>query len=82
MNSGKNPKLTAAVLAAGGVTKVAERLGESPQVIANWVARGRVPVAKCAAAETALEGRVTKSDLRPTDWRNIWPEAKRARAAA
>ncbi len=65
-----------------GLTEAAKRIGESPQCVANWVARGSVPVNKCAIVEEALEGRVSKLDLRPHDWQQIWPDAAAANDAA
>jgi DNA-binding transcriptional regulator YdaS (Cro superfamily) len=66
-------KLSEAIKAVG-LTTVADRIGASPQAVSNWVARGRVPVEKCATVVAALEGRVSKADLRPDDWQAIWPE--------
>lgn len=56
------------------MTEVANRLGESPQCVNNWVSRGQVPVDKCSRLIVALDGAVEKSDLRPRDWSDIWPE--------
>lgn len=61
-----------------GLAEVAKAVDESPQCVSNWVSRGAVPPDKCAAVETALGGRVTKRDLRPKDWRKIWPELEAA----
>lgn len=66
-------KLSEAIKAVG-LTTAAERIGTSPQAVSNWIARGRVPVEKCATVVAALEGRVNKADLRPDDWQAIWPE--------
>lgn len=70
----RNVKLEQAVREAGGITVVATRVGVSPQALGNWIGRGRVPVVQCAALVDALEGRISKSDLRPEDWQSIWPE--------
>lgn len=59
----------------GGVGKLASVLGVSQPVISNWRARGTVPDAiHCVAIERATGGAVTRRDLRPDDWRLIWPE--------
>jgi DNA-binding transcriptional regulator YdaS (Cro superfamily) len=55
-----------------GLANVARRLGITSQRLSNWLERG-VPVEKCYALERALEGQVTRKDLRG-DWREIWPE--------
>lgn len=57
-----------------GLSEVARRVGESPQCVNNWIERGAVPIGKVATVEQALDGRVTKRDLRPKDWKSIWPE--------
>ena len=65
-----------------GLTASAVRLSVSVQRLSNWLDRG-VPVDKCAAIEQATGGKVMRWDLRPDDWRNIWPElAQRADAPA
>jgi DNA-binding transcriptional regulator YdaS (Cro superfamily) len=68
--------------AAGGLTKLAEAIGQSTQTVSNWRSRG-VPVVHCAAIEQATGGKVTRRDLRPDDWARIWPElAEPTKAAA
>lgn len=57
----------------GGVSVVAGRMHVTPQRLSNWIERG-VPVEKCARLERALNRKVTRRDLRPDDWREIWPE--------
>lgn len=36
--------------------------------------RQRIRPETCAAIERATAGAVTRQDLRPDDWRDIWPE--------
>jgi DNA-binding transcriptional regulator YdaS (Cro superfamily) len=57
--------------AAGGLTELARSLGEQPNAVANWKARG-VPANRCKAVER-LTG-IHVSELRPQDWRDYWPE--------
>lgn len=57
----------------GGRGVMADRLGVKPSAIGNWKDRG-VPLEHCAAIELACDGFVTRRDLRPEDWRRIWPE--------
>lgn len=33
-----------------------------------------VPVERCAVIERLTQGAVTRKDLRPNDWQEIWPE--------
>lgn len=60
-----------AIEVAGGVTKLADKLDVSPQVIVNWRKRGNVPPERVLAVEAATmdettgEPRVTRYDLRP-----------------
>jgi DNA-binding transcriptional regulator YdaS (Cro superfamily) len=57
----------------GGMAKLAEAMGESPQTLSNWRKRG-VPTDKCASMELISGGAVSRRDLRPDDWHRIWPE--------
>jgi len=59
----------------GSATRLAVLLGLSPSYLSQ-MATGYRPVspARCAAIERATHGQVTRRDLRPQDWRNIWPE--------
>lgn len=41
--------------------------------IGNWKARG-VPVQRCVVIERLTQGAITRRDLRPRDWQQIWPE--------
>lgn len=67
--------LDAAIEAMGGVSMLASAIGVGQSVISNWRARGTVPSANyCTAIERATAGAVTRRDLRPDDWRAIWPE--------
>ncbi|MDN7936414.1 YdaS family helix-turn-helix protein [Burkholderia metallica] len=64
-------------LASRKVTQAAfaTRLGVSQGLIYQWLT-GRRPIAidKCVAIERITAGEVTRRDLRPADWRDIWPE--------
>lgn len=67
--------LDSAIAKMGGVGKLAAALGVSQPVISNWRARGtKIDAAHCVSIERATLGAVTRCDLRPDDWRDIWPE--------
>lgn len=60
----------------GGQKRLAEILGVSTQAIGHWKQRG-VPVEHCAQIEKAANSKVTRRELRPDDWKTIWPELER-----
>jgi len=67
--------LDKAIELAGGVTKLAEALGQGQSVVSNWRARGTVIDPKnCTAIERLTAGQVSRIELRPADWWEIWPE--------
>lgn len=57
----------------GGRGALAAALGVSLAALGNWKSRG-VPIQRCVAIERLSGGVVTRRDLRPDDWRDIWPE--------
>lgn len=50
---------------AGSQHMLAKILDVSPQVVSNWVARGRISATKAAELEQRTKGEFKKSDLRP-----------------
>ena len=60
------------------VTELARAIGApDPAQVRQWRHgyAGRKPeAAYCVAIEQATKGAVTRQDLRPEDWRRIWPE--------
>lgn len=69
--------LDAAAHYVGGRPTLAQMLGVSLGAIGNWKARG-MPIGPCLAIERATGGKVTRKDLRPVDWQDIWPEIAQA----
>ena len=65
--------LDVAAQAVGGREAFATALGVTVAALGNWKARG-VPVQRCVAIERLAAGTVTRRDLRPGDWQDIWPE--------
>jgi DNA-binding transcriptional regulator YdaS (Cro superfamily) len=78
--------LEIAVDLAGGQTKLANeiaRIAEKPITQAhiwNWINRadGLAPPEYCAAIEQVVQRKVTRKELRPNDWKKIWPELAEA----
>lgn len=61
----------------GGQAKLAGQLGVPTQLVWQWSNEVRpVPVKRCVAIERVTAGEVTRKDLRPHDWHEIWPELK------
>lgn len=70
-----NPAIRTAIQLLDGPVNAARRLGiDRYQTVQQWISSGSVPPKYCPAIETALEGKVTRRDLRPDDWYMIWPE--------
>lgn len=63
-------------------SEMARALDVSPALLHQWV-RGIRPVAvlHCAAIEKLTNGMVTRQDLRPNDWQQIWPDLVKRRRA-
>lgn len=49
-------------------------IGVSQPIMSGWVNGGSVPEKRAVQIERATEGAVTRRDLRPDDWQEIWPE--------
>lgn len=59
----------------GGTFKTAKLVGVKPPAISDWVSGKRpVPIKRCVQLEQLTGGFVTRKDLRPDDWYEIWPE--------
>lgn len=65
----------------GGLSVLAAMVGVKPPTVSQWVKGDRpVPVKQCTAIERATGGAVTRKDLRPDDWADIWPELANSEA--
>lgn len=54
---------------------IAQALGVTPPVVSDWVnGKKSIPLERCMPIERATGGAVTRKDLRPDDWQDIWPE--------
>lgn len=59
----------------GRAKQLAEAMGVSKSYLSQMAA-GKVAIspARCIEIERATKKLVTRADLRPDDWRKIWPE--------
>jgi DNA-binding transcriptional regulator YdaS (Cro superfamily) len=76
--------LDKAIEITGGVTKLASIIGVDYQLIQQWRKKTQkdcTPAGVCVRIEQATNGEVTRADLRPGDWQQIWPEFKKKQAA-
>jgi DNA-binding transcriptional regulator YdaS (Cro superfamily) len=59
----------------GKQTAAAAAVRVAPATLAEWRSKDRpVPVKKCVLIEQVSGGAVSRKDLRPDDWGDIWPE--------
>lgn len=68
----------AAAKIVGSQKALARELGISSVAVGQWgrnsaASRG-VPPKQCVRIEQLTSGKVTRRELRPDDWREIWPE--------
>lgn len=68
-------RLHAACVISGGQAALSRQLGVTAAAVNQWIKGLRpVPAKHCVAIERATNGAVTRRDLRPLDWQDIWPE--------
>lgn len=59
----------------GGSKRLSQQLGVSVPTVSNWISGKRpIPPKRCVQIEQLTNGAVTRKDLRPHDWREIWIE--------
>lgn len=59
----------------GSPTKTAEAIGASLQAVCFWRDGDReINPKMCVKIEKITGGKVTRQDLRPDDWSELWPE--------
>jgi DNA-binding transcriptional regulator YdaS (Cro superfamily) len=67
----------------GRSLSIAVALGVTPPVVSDWATGKKgIPLERCVPIERATNGEVTRKDLRPDDWQDIWPELATAPFAA
>jgi DNA-binding transcriptional regulator YdaS (Cro superfamily) len=57
--------ISRAAALAGGQSALARKLGCSPQAVQKMCATGKVPADRVASIVTAVDGQVTREELRP-----------------
>lgn len=68
-------KLLTYVKTRGTQRELASKLAITPVLINQWANQKRpVPPDRCVQIERATNGEVSRRDLRPDDWQDIWPE--------
>ena len=59
----------------GSIGALAKTIGAHSPDVSRWASGGRpVPEKAAVAIERASGGLVTRKELRPDDWQDIWPE--------
>lgn len=70
-----NEAINRACEMVGGVGKLAALVGVAPPTVTQWCKGSRpVPPRKAVRIESATERRVTRQDMFPHDYHEIWPE--------
>jgi len=63
----------------GGQAALARSLKVTTPAVNQWISGIRpVPIMQCVAIEKITDGAVTRKELRPDDWMDIWPELSNA----
>lgn len=59
----------------GSGVALARHINVPASLVSQWGSGTRpVPIERCVPIERATNGAVTRKDLRPDDWQEIWPE--------
>jgi DNA-binding transcriptional regulator YdaS (Cro superfamily) len=57
----------------GGPTALARKVGRTPSEVSQWIS-GTRPIPMASAARVESVSSVTRKQLFPDDWQQIWPE--------
>lgn len=79
MNTEQSRGVKRAAELLGSQVALAKALEVAAVTVSQWMRPGAtngrpVPPKQCVRIEQLTGGRVTRRDLRPDDWREIWPE--------
>ena len=58
----------------GRIPALARHLAVKPPSVHAWLDQGRVPVLRAVAIEKFTGGEITRKDMFPDSWSQIWPE--------
>ncbi|MEQ6437191.1 YdaS family helix-turn-helix protein [Comamonas sp. w2-DMI] len=59
----------------GAIGRLAASIGAHAPDVSRWISGKRpIPEKAAVAIETATRGAVTRPEMRPDDWQDIWPE--------
>ncbi|OXJ16312.1 transcriptional regulator [Burkholderia sp. HI2500] len=62
-------------LERGGASKLADEIGVSASFLSQMASgASSISPARCVLIEKATGAAVSRRDLRPDDWQDIWPE--------
>lgn len=68
-------KLNEAISLLGGLSAFSKKIGVKPPTAHGWLNKDEeVPIKRCVQIEKLTNGAVTRKDLRPNDWHEIWVE--------
>ncbi|MCB4321527.1 helix-turn-helix domain-containing protein [Alcaligenes sp. 13f] len=66
-----------AIKIVGNGALLAEKLGVSGVTVSDWASGKRpVPIIRCVEIEELTCKQVTRKQLRPDDWYQIWPDLR------
>ena len=64
-----------AITQLGGLTAFALAIGVKPPTASEWRKNIRpIPPKRCVIIERLTGHKVTRQEMRPNDWHEIWPE--------
>ena len=64
-----------AITQLGGLSAFASAVGVKPPTVVEWRKNIRpIPPKRCVSIERLTGYKVTRQEIRPDDWQEIWPE--------
>lgn len=64
------------------ISDFARQLGVSRNLVYQWVNNIRPVAARhCPSIEAITAGKVSRTELRPNDWRDLWPDLAASRTS-
>lgn len=61
--------ISKAIRLAGSQTQLAKKLNVTPQAVQRWVSSDEIPLSRVVQIEAALNGEITREELRPDVFR-------------